>query len=171
MSDPTKQKFISDIDVNQKRIKARKPFKVKEESGRRYVRLEISTPISLNRIKDIFGHYNPAEESLVVNGRILNVSTGGVLVEIDQPLNSGDIVSMRFTFQDVKSPDNILGLVKRCDCEEDCILAGIEFVSWDDLQDKLSAGELELLSENTTTFYDSIHKVLEKYLYQEEVAG
>ena len=169
MNDPTKQKFISEVDVNKKRIKARKPFKVKEENGRRYVRLEISAPVSLNRIKDIFSSYNPGEDSLVVNGRILNVSAGGMLVEIDQPLNSGDIVTMKFTFQDVESLENVLGLVKRCDCEEDYVLAGIEFARWEDLQDKLSSGELEMLSENTTTFYDSIHKVLERYLYREEV--
>jgi hypothetical protein len=170
MKDTSKQKFVSDVHVGKNRIRARKPFRVEEDNSRRYIRLEISSPMSLNKIKDVFGNFWPGENTPVIHGTILNISAGGLLVECDQPLNEGDIVSMRFTLQDVEALDNVLGLVKRCDPEEGCSLAGIEFISRNRLEDKLTSAEMELLTEKVANFHQSVQKVLERYLYHEQTA-
>lgn len=165
MKHTTRTKFISDVDVTEKNLKARKPFRISNENKRQFVRLEISTPMSLRKIKDIFGNFWPTEEEYNVAGEILNISAGGVLVDLDHPLNEHDIVSMKFSMQDVKALDNVLGLVKRVEHDEECYLTGIEFVSHQQLEDRLSTAELRLLDDNFGDFSHRVTNVLKQYIY------
>jgi hypothetical protein len=171
MKDTTRTKFVTDVDVKDTEIKVRRPFRLDKENQRRFVRLEISSPMSLNKIKDIFGNFWSTGEGYTIGGNILNISAGGVLVEIDQPLNEGDIVAMRFSLEEGETLDNILGTVKRVDQDESCYLIGIEFIGRDYLLDKLSEGELEMLSENLSDFTQTVHDVLKKYIYREPVVS
>ena len=81
MKTTSKTKFISDVNMEDKKITSRRPFPVRQENQRRYVRLEISSPMDLRRIKDIFGNFWPNDDGDMVHGSILNISAGGVLVE------------------------------------------------------------------------------------------
>jgi hypothetical protein len=167
MKDSTRAKFISDVKMEEQGIKVRRPFKLSSEKQRRFVRLEISSPMSLKKIKDIFGNLWPQGTGFTIEGTILNISVSGVLVEIDQPLNEGDIVAMRFTLQGVETLENVLGIVKRTDQDETVHLAGIEFVNKEHLADKLSQAEMEMLAENLSDFQGTIHDVLKKYIHRE----
>lgn len=169
MNDTTKTKFITDVNVEEKEIKVRQPFKLSKENQRRFVRLEISSPMSLKKIKDAFGNFWPQGAGFTIDGVILNISAGGVLVELDQSLNEGDIVSMRFTLQDVETLENVLGTVKRTEQDDSYYLAGIEFVSRDYLLDKISQAEMEMLSENLSDFEGTVQDVLKKYIHRERV--
>ncbi|MBU2532121.1 MAG: PilZ domain-containing protein [Alphaproteobacteria bacterium] len=171
MKKDSKTRFVSDVDLSTSDIKARKPFKVSSDDQRRFVRIEISSPMGMRRVKDIFGNFWPTENRYLIEGTILNISGGGVLVEIDQPLNEGDIVSMRFRLQEVEDLDNVLGLVKRSEQDEDIYLSGIEFITMPQLQDKLSQGELDLLDGNLNDFQGSVQNALEKYLYHDQDAS
>ncbi len=168
MKKDSKARFVSDVDLSTSAVKARKPFKVSNDNQRRFVRIEISSPMAMRRLKDIFGNFWPSEERYLIEGTILNISAGGVLVEIDQPLNEGDIVSMRFRLQEVEDLHNVLGLVKRSEQDADYYLSGIEFITAQQLQDKLSRAELDLLGDNINDFQGSVQKALEKYLYHEK---
>jgi len=175
MKDRKSTRFVSDVDVTDPGVKVRSPFRLERDNQRRFVRLEISSPMSLNKIKDIFGNFWPVSGGYAIDGIILNISPGGVLVEVDEPLNEGDVVSMKFSLsaggqtyrQGVETLDNVLGIVKRTDQEEKCCLVGIEFISKDYLRDKLSQGELEMLSENLSDFTQTVQDVLKKYIYHE----
>jgi hypothetical protein len=169
MNKTTKAKFVSDIDVAGKEIKVRPPFHLTTENQRRFVRLEISAPMTLRKIKDVFGNFWVPETSFTIDGTILNVSAGGVLLEVDQPLNEGDIISMSFTLQENESLENVLGAVKRTDRDDTTFLAGVEFVGKNYLMDKFSQAELEMLSENLSDFEDTVQKMLKKYVYREQV--
>jgi len=59
--------------------------------------------------------------------------------------------------------------VKRTDQEDSSYLIGIEFVGRDYLSDKLSHGELEVLSENLSDFNQTVQDVLRKYIYRKQV--
>jgi len=166
MKHSSKTKFISDVDVTEKNLKVRKPFKISKDNQRQYVRLEISTPMSLRKIKDVFGNFWPTDEEYSVVGEILNISAGGVLVDLDQPLNEQDIVSMKFSMQDVKTLDNVLGLVKRVEHDEGRYLTGIEFVTNQQLEDRLSTAELRLLDDNFGDFSHRVTDVLKQYIYE-----
>ncbi len=168
MNKTTKAKFVSDIDVAGKEIKVRPPFKLTTENQRRYVRLEISSPMTLRKIKDVFGNFWAHGTSFTIDGTILNISAGGVLLEVDQPLNEGDIISMFFTLQENETLENVLGAVKRTDRDDTTFLAGVEFVGKNYLMDKLSQAELDMLSENLSDLENTVQKVLQKYVYREE---
>ena len=167
MKDTSRMKFISDTDIDSKRIGIRRPLKIDKENQRRFVRLGISSPMSLMMIKDILGNYWSDGGDYCIDGIILNISGGGVLVELEQPLNEDDLVAMRFTLEEVEPLEGVLGLVKRCDQDDDCHLAGIEFITRENLQDKLSQSELELLSDSFTHFDQTVQKVLSKYIYDQ----
>ncbi|MBU0983195.1 MAG: PilZ domain-containing protein, partial [candidate division Zixibacteria bacterium] len=111
------------------------PFEVEYEQKRRFVRLEISSPMSMRKVRDSRGNLWPEGDHQVIHGEILNISAGGVLVDLEQALNTGDLVSMHFTLNGVEGLDNVLGSVKRIEPCDDCFVAGIEFVSRDYLLD------------------------------------
>jgi len=159
-----KVKHVSDIPTDIETLKGRKPFNIREENQRRFVRLEISAPMSMQKIKDTEGGLWPEGDGCQIDGVILNISAGGLLVDLNQVVGCGDIVSMHFTIQDVEVLDNVLGLVKRADVESDGCIAGIEFVSAGYLMDNFSEAEMELITEDHRYFDDSVHEVLSRYI-------
>lgn len=164
MTDQERTKFVSDIDVTEDNVRVKKPLKLQNENQRRFIRLTISSPINFQRIKDIFGNFTPDEGEYPIDGHILNISVGGVLAELDQPLNEGDIVAMRIVMEQVEPLEGVLGVVKRCDHEEDFNLVGIQFVRREDLTDKLSQAEMDLLSEDMDNFSHVVQKLLGRYI-------
>ena len=167
MKTDRKTKHIKDVSTDTAAFRARRPFKVSQEEQRRFIRLEISSPMSLKRIKDREGHYWAQGDWQLIQGLILNISAGGILVDLDQALEEGDIVSMHFTLQNVEGLDNVLGLVKRVDVDTDGCLAGIEFVTREHLVDHFSQAEMDLLDSQYTNFETSVRQVLSRYVYQE----
>ena len=164
-------KFVRDVPTDQEEITIRKPFRIGRENKRRFVRLEISSPMSLRKIKDVAGGFWAEGDPHVIHGLILNISAGGTLVELDQAVHGGDVVSMHFTLQEVEGLENVLGLVKRVDAEPDCFIAGIEFISRDFLVDLFTEGEIELLADSHSSFDESVRQVLNKYVRREALAG
>ncbi len=140
---------------------------VDQDQKRKFVRLEISSPMSMRKVRDSRGNFWPEGDHHVIHGEILNISAGGVLVDLEQTLNSGDLVSMHFTLQDVEGMDNVLGKVKRIDPCDDCFVAGIEFISTDYLMDHLSAGELELIGDRHRSFTESVRTVVNRYVHHQ----
>ncbi|MEW5993428.1 MAG: PilZ domain-containing protein [Candidatus Zixiibacteriota bacterium] len=166
MNKPTANKLHSQVELPDSDIGVRPPFRLDREEQRQFVRLEISAPVSVIRVKDTVGNFWPTGEDAVVDGTVLNISAGGVLVEITPPLNTGDIVAMRFTLQGAETVDHVLGAVKRVEPAPEGCLAGIQFVDRDYLCDKLTHGELELLAEHFDTFTRKVQDVLQKYVYR-----
>ena len=168
MKTNARTRFLKETDVGPDELAARQPFKMEQQNQRRFVRLEISAPMSLQKIRDAGNGFWPEGDSHIIHGLILNISAGGILVDLNEAINLGDVVSMRFTLQEVEALDYILGLVKRVDQDADGVLAGIEFITREDLQDMFSKGEIDVLSERYCGFDRSIRQVLDKYVYQEK---
>lgn len=164
MKSSTDVKHVKDIDTDKNRLSASGPFKLKRENERRFVRLDISSPMSLKTIKNIDSGFKPDCDWHVINGMILNISAGGVLTELDQAVGQGDVVSMHFTLQKSEELNNVLGLVKRVDIEPDCSIVGIEFISREDLTDHLSQGEIDILGDDHSDFNASVREVLNRYI-------
>jgi hypothetical protein len=164
MKNSDKTKHIREIPAEVTNIHARHPFRVEKQEQRRFIRLEISSPMSLKKVKDGVGNYWPHGDWHVINGMILNISAGGVLVDLDQAVEAGDVVSMHFTLQEVECIDNVLGLVKRAEIEPEGCVAGIEFISKDILLDHFSKAEMDLLDEHHTNFDRSVRQVLNRYV-------
>ncbi len=171
MKDTSKVKFVHDVETNAREYKASKPFRVEKENKRRFVRLEIASPMTLNKIKDTAGSFWPDGEWHTINGMILNVSAGGVLVETDQPLLSGDIISMQFTLQDVEHLDGVVGVVKRVHQDDAMFLTGIEFITRESLADIFTMAEMDLLPEDLKDFNEGVQLVMNRYINRERPAS
>ncbi|MBU8934933.1 MAG: PilZ domain-containing protein [candidate division Zixibacteria bacterium] len=167
MNDTPRTRFINDVEVTDKTWQVRKPFRVSQENQRSYIRLEISTPMTLRKVRDMFGNFWPTQEDYHIDGEILNISPGGVLADLNQPVNENDVVALRFSLQDVETIDSILGLVKRVDQDDDTYLAGIQFISREQLEDRLSEVEIELLSDSLNGFDNRVDEVIKRYLVNE----
>ncbi|HUV31676.1 MAG TPA: PilZ domain-containing protein [Acidobacteriota bacterium] len=166
-----KARSSREADADREAVSVQGPFELESQNKRRFIRLEISMPMSLQKIKDPAGGFWPDGDCRVIQGLILNISGGGVLVDLNETLNEGDIVSMRFTLQEVEALDNVLGLVKRVDHEPDAILAGIEFITRDYLQDLFTRGEMDLLPGKYADFEESVRNVLNHYVRRTRVTG
>jgi len=118
MNDP-RLKIISDVEAGDNVLSVKKPFKLYKEEKRRYIRLEISEPIDLSILKDDVDSYWPEGDGPKYTGSILNISAGGVLVISDCPVKEGMIVLLKISLQDIEVLDNIIGLVKRVDDDEE----------------------------------------------------
>lgn len=171
MKSEEKVKFVSEVDVSERNLEAKQPFKVDRDNRRQFVRLEISAPVSLASIKDGLGNFCPEGDRFVHEGTILNISAGGVLVDLEQPVGERDIVLMRFILQEVESIDNVLGIVKRVEKDENSYLVGVEFISRENLKDMLSQSEIDLLNDSIDGFQEKVHEVLGRYLYEDTASG
>ena len=164
MKKSSRTRFISEVEATATEVTARRPFMVERDKRRRFVRLELSAPMSLHTIKDVVEGFRHEEDRYAIQGLILNISAGGVLVEIGEVINEGDVVSMRFTLQEVETLDNVLGLVKRVEVDSEGVLVGIEFISIRDLEDMFTKGEMDLLAGKYANFDDTVQNVLSKYI-------
>lgn len=168
MKDPSKIKHVSQVSMDDSALQVKKPFKITNENKRRFIRLEISSPVWMKRAEDCIKEVSVDEDDYIIEGTILNISIGGMLVELKETVTENDIVLMQFTLQEVETLSNVLGLVKRVEKDEDCYLIGIEFISREYLKDKLSQPEIDLLSKTASHFEEKVQEILSKYLYRQD---
>lgn len=167
MKNLEKVKFVSEVDIGDGQMEVRKPFKMDRDRQRRFIRLEISAPVWMKSVKDSLGDFSKKQD-YHFHGTVLNISAGGVLVDLEEQIAERDIVLMRFILQDTEELDNVLGVVKRVEKDGEGYLAGIEFISRENLLDMLSQAEIDLLSENADGFEEKVHELLGRYLYRDE---
>lgn len=167
MATKEKVKFIQEVPTDATVIAARRPFRVEEDNRRRFVRIEIASPVTLNKIRDAEGQFWPDGEWHVINGTILNISAGGLLVELDQQVLTGDVVALHFIMQDIEALNDVLGLVKRVEQDAEGIIAGISFVTRNEVTDLMSQGQIDMLPETLDDFEHTVRKVLSKYVFEE----
>jgi len=164
MKDSKKPKFVTEHEIQEKEHQVRSPFRVTQDTRRRFVRVEITSPLYLQRIKGADGGFWPEGQGQPIAGSILNISLGGVLVDLENPVFAGDIVTLRFNLQGEVILQNVLGLVKRSEESEGKFLTGVEFVTRENLSDRMTSAELEVLSDDIDGFDDNVRKVLKKYI-------
>jgi c-di-GMP-binding flagellar brake protein YcgR len=164
MKESKKAKFVTEHELQEKENQVRLPFKVTQDTRRRFVRVEITSPLYLQRIKGADGGFWPDGQGQPIAGTILNISLGGVLVDLEHSVKHGDIVTLRFNLQGEVILQKVLGLVKRSEESEGKFLTGIEFVDREKLADRLTSAELDVLSDEIDGLDDNVRKVLKNYI-------
>ncbi|MBD3382183.1 MAG: hypothetical protein GF404_08300 [candidate division Zixibacteria bacterium] len=154
----------------QSQQKTRKPFRVYHHKRRRYVRLDVDSPIQFKQ----FDPYKPdtsMDEKQLSDGRILNISGGGVLIESDFPVSEEDFVMMKFTLCQTETLSGIIGKVKRVDDEdaEEKPLVGIEFMTVEQLRAELPDDAIKALGDNAFSFDEQIRKMLLKHVFAQKL--
>lgn len=167
----SRTKIISDVEAGDNVVSVKKPFKLVAEQRRRYIRLEIDEPIKISILKDQAEGFWPDGDGPIVNGSILNISAGGVLVAGDSALGENSIIKLEITLQGIEVIRNVIGLVKRVDEDEGEYLIGVEFVAREYLDDVFSQSEIDILSKKVASFDEQLRRVLNKYVYYKRVSN
>ena len=90
-------KIVTEIDTGDNVLAVKKPFRLYKDRQRRYIRLELSEPVGINILRDKNDGYWPEGDGPHLNGSILNISAGGVLMLSSSALEEGSLILLDFT--------------------------------------------------------------------------
>ncbi len=156
--------FINKMEILDGNVKVSSPFTLESDGHRKYVRLELAEPVTFLEIKQPGDSFAPEGIEEVREGRILNLSSGGALIDSSDIVAAGSLVALTFTLQgDVRLSD-VLAIVRRVDIVDGVGVMGMSFIGRDQLQDVLSGGELELLDSRFNKFVMQAESALAKYV-------
>lgn len=164
----SKQKTINKPGIGSGRnvISVKAPFKIEKDEKRKFIRLEITDPLNYSVLKDRNNGFWPESDGPSYTGSILNISAGGVLILSDAPLQEGTLVVIRMMLQGIEIINNVIGIVKRAESDENEWLIGIEFITRESLRDHISAAEYDLIPNDVASFDEHLRNILNKYIYQ-----
>jgi c-di-GMP-binding flagellar brake protein YcgR len=139
------------------------------EQKRRYVRLEIFSPVTFSSIvtdESQRARRHPAKKG----GLLLNLSGGGVLISTTDNVLSGEYVLLTFEIKGFDALTSVLGRVKRVEeCEDGERLVGIEFLTPEQVDNPSLAVSLSRLSDNPLGFSDSLRRLVSRFVFQRQV--
>lgn len=144
----------------------KRPVQLHRGKKRQYVRLEVEAPITFARI-DLD---RPLEdlETRQIEGTILNISGGGVLIDSNQGVAEGEYIAMSFELREYEMLSGVVGRVQRLDEDgEDGCLLGVEF-----------CGERELINvfgeanvgARLASFDERVKRTILKFIFDRKVA-
>jgi hypothetical protein len=146
------------------------PFPVGASDGRRYVRLELSSPIEFHVLTHSGGKLKLSRKR--GNAEILNLSEGGMLLATDFPVPSDGFMIVTLNLNGLVVLDGVLGKIKRVEPSgEGDFLVGIEFAAEAELEKLASAEEIRRLPVKVTSFRHKISQIISSYLRTAELAA
>lgn len=161
------QRTIKTKPVNKTVVK--KPFKVYQHKRRKYVRLEVNSPLKFKVFMPPKMDLN-LDDKLTCVGTVLNISGGGVLMESEFRVNEDDFLVMEFSLVDVDALTGIIGKVKRVDTDETGkMLVGVEFMTPEQLQAELPSEVIDSIGVEIFSFDEQLRKMLLKYVFSQKV--
>ncbi len=146
-----------------------KPGNTDLRQERRYVRLEIFSPVdfsvlTIDKEKRVRRH--PEKRA----GILLNLSGGGALIATNDQAACDDMVIMSFRIKGFENLTDVLGLVKRVEeCEDGERLMGVQFVTPEQVNDPELSKSLARLTTNPMGFSDSLKRLVSRYVFQRQI--
>lgn len=144
----------------------KRPVQLHRGKKRQYIRLEIEAPITFARI-DLD---RPIEdlETHQIEGTILNISGGGVLIDSPQAVDEGQFIAMSFELRDYELVSGVVGKVKRVDedGEEGCLM-GIEFC---DERELISVFGEANVGSRLASFDERVKRTILKFIFDRKVS-
>lgn len=163
----TKRRLVREKKTKKNLVQ--KPFTVYQHKRRKYIRLDVSSPIK-------FKIFNPPDLDLDLHdkytslGLVMNISGGGVLMETDYKVHENDYLVMEISLMDADSLTGIIGKVKRVDDEDnERPLIGVEFMTPEQLQEEMPAEIIDSIGEEIFSFDEQLRKMLLKYVFSHKV--
>ncbi|MEZ5359869.1 MAG: PilZ domain-containing protein [Candidatus Zixiibacteriota bacterium] len=150
-------------------FEVRAPFKIMEDNRRRFIRIDIEEPVSFSVLKTDDGGFWPDCDGPTGNGEIINISAGGMLMFVTEPLLANTLVSMSMQLTGCDPIDNILGKVKRVDVDSGGYLVGIESITREQLTDNLSSAEIDQIPKELSSFNERLRTLLNDYVYSRKL--
>ena len=141
---------------------------VKTSHGRKYVRIELSSPVKLRFLACSRGELKIAGEE--TSGEILNLSEGGMLLLTDSPVQEQGFALMTLSLSNLAVLDGVLGKIKRVEASEGGdFLVGVEFTSRGELEKLSSPEQVENLPVKVESFDRKMRETISGFLRTTEL--
>lgn len=126
---------------------------------RKYIRLEIKTKL---RFQLVFhsNHQPLAASTKILQGTMLNISQGGMLLLTSAELEPPDFLAVSFEMPGLARLSNVLGKVKRVEKNQKKYLVGIEFCEVADFYSSVSMQNCRQLPKNLESFRNKVKDLL-----------
>jgi len=148
----------------------RMPFAVGTSDGRKYVRLELSSPVEFHVLTcdkgklKLFRGKGSAE--------ILNLSQGGMLLVTESAVPSDGFLIVSLNLNGLVVLDGVLGKIKRVEPSgEGDFLVGLQFAVEEELEKLTSSEEIRRLPVKVTSFKHKISQIISSYIRTAEAVA
>ena len=161
-----------DFDVKTESVSTvlgKTPFPLKTSHGRRYVRIELSSPIQFRLLTCKEGKIKLSKDR--TEGEILNLSEGGVLMVTDSSVPEEGFMILTLNLNKLVVLEGVLGKIKRVESSgEGDFLVGVEFTSREELEKLASSEQIEGLPVKVASFGRKLREIISSYLRTAELA-
>ena len=149
---------------------AKIPFPVKTSHGRKYVRIELSSPVAVRFLSCNQGELRVTDEE--ISGEILNLSQGGLLLLTDSPVQEQSFALMTLNLNKLAFLDGVLAKIKRVEASgEGDYLVGMEFTSRAELEKLSSPEQVENLPVKVESFDRKMRETISRFMRTTELVG
>jgi hypothetical protein len=139
------------------------PFPVINSQGRRYVRIEVSSPVEFRLLLTKRGRIRLSRNQC--SGKILNLSCGGLLLESGEAIAEGTFLLLSLNLNGLVILEGVLGKIKRVEPTEDGeYLVGVEFCSREELENLVSKERIRELPVKVASFDHKIKEIIGSYV-------
>ncbi len=140
----------------------KKPFPVRSSQGRKYVRIEINSPVDFRVLVREKGRIGTSDRPCC--GKILNLSCGGILLESSQAVPEGVFLLLSLNLSGLVLLEGVLGKAKRVEPTGDGkYLTGVEFCSTKELEGFALGDQIEKLPVKVASFNSRIKEIISGY--------
>lgn len=145
------------------------PFPVQTEGGRKFVRLELFSPVHFQLLTCKNGKLKLSKKKYTAE--ILNLSEGGVLLVTKSSVPAQGFMVTTLNLSGVVTMEGVLGKIKRVEpSEEGDSLVGLQFVTRKELEQISTVEEIHHLPIKITSFDNKIREILSSYVHTAELA-
>ncbi len=148
----------------------RTPFPVGTSDGRKYIRLELSSPVGFHVLTCSGGKLKLSKKKNTAE--ILNLSEGGMLLATDCLLPTEGFLVATLNLNGLVVLDGVLGKIKRVEPSGDGdFLVGLQFAAEEELEKLASSEEIRRLPVRVTNFKHKIRQIISSYLRTAELTA
>lgn len=139
------------------------PFPIRDSQGRKYVRIEVNSPVDFRLLIPKRGGIRLARNQC--SGKILNLSCGGLLLESRKTVPEGAFLLLSLNLNGLVILEGVLGKTKRLEPTGDGeYLVGVEFCSREELENFVSEEEIEKLPVKVGSFNHKLKEIIVSYV-------
>jgi hypothetical protein len=145
------------------------PFPVQTEGGRKFVRLELFSPVHFQILTCKNGKLKLSKKKNTAE--ILNLSEGGLLLATNTMIPTEGFLVTTMNLSGVVTLEGVLGKIKRVESSGDGdFLVGLQFVARKELEQIVTPEEIQRLPVTITSFNQRIREILSSYVRTSELA-
>ena len=143
-------------------LTGKSPFPIRSSQGRKYVRIEITSPVDFRLLIPKRGRIELSKDKC--SGKILNLSCGGILLESGEAIREGTFLLLSLNLNGLVVLEGVLGKTKRVESAEDGeYLIGVEFCLREELENFAPKEQIEKLPVKVASFNHKLKEIISGY--------